>query len=1065
MYPSYAAEQWRPVGREGGMTVARKARTKTNVSAVVETADYRHADKRKNLPPAKMERQGTTPTLKAAKYHYNPHLPPELRFDPTGEADKLPALIAEAQKRTLTEEEAKTLAEALRNQQPWLEWAGKKEEHDRGAFNVNPVALHLHERVSAKAIVRSAMRQDVDRSLFAAAEDDYAKAVQFYKHDVDWANRLILGDSLEVMSSLARREGLAGKVQMIYMDPPYGIRFASNFQPELGNRDVKDNEEDLTREPEMVKAYRDTWHLGVHSYLSYMRDRLIVAKELLAETGSVLVQISTENLHIVRELLDEVFGSENFAAQLSFRTKIPLRTTFIAATHDCILWYARDKPQLRYRKLFGAKGLGDEGRFSLIALPSGERRYMTRAEKAAEEPLPTDASPFVAENFNSAGRTESCVFPFVYAGRSFAPTRNRSWKTNLQGMRRLAPTERLFSSESNLYYVLLHADYPVQELHSVWNDTRGDIDKSYVVQTSTKVIERCMLMCTDPGDLVLDPTCGSGTTAYVAEEWGRRWITTDTSRVALSIARQRLLTAKFDYYRTRAAAGAATIANADNPGSGFIYKTVPHITLKSIAQNPSLDPIFAKHEPLLDAALEAANAALQRLPATVYEVLCDKLAAKAAGEGAYISDADDRRWLLPGPTPAVVADALASAFSGAGKKPPTPKQLQGVTECIPVRAAVGKSSVPASGIGWEHWQVPFDTDDAWPKELQAAVTGYRKAWRAKMDEVNDCIAKSADFEELVDQPEVVKGVTRVSGPFTVEGVIPEEMTLTADGIKDLTPNEDDDGDNASDLQNVHAYLKGMVDAMRGDGLTFPNNKSGKFAEISPLYEGGALDALHAEGFWSEDSARAEPVAIAFGPQYGPITARQVEDCIHAATRYRHLVMAGFSFAPEAAAIVAEQAHPKLKIHLANIRPDMNPAMKGLLKETPNSQLFSVFGLPEIEVKPAKGGMHTVTLKGVDIYDPVENTVRSTGASKVAAWFLDSDFDNRCFCTTQAFFPNQDAWAKIAKALGSAGNEEAFATFKGTVSLPFEAGEHKRVAVKVIDPRGNEVMTVCKLPST
>jgi adenine-specific DNA-methyltransferase len=357
--------------------------------------------------------------------------------------------------------------------------------------------------------------------------------------------------------------------------------------------------------------------------------------------------------------------------------------------------------------------------------------------------------------------------------------------------------------------------------------------------------------------------------------------------------------------------------------------------------------------------------------------------------------------------------------------------------------------------------VPFDADDVWPKELQEAVIAYRKAWRAKMDQVDECIANSADQEELVDQPQVMKNVTRVSGPFTVEGVIPEELSLTDEGVKDLTPNEDDDGQIAGELQNIHAFLKGMVDAIRTDGLTFPKNKKGTFAEVNPLYEGGSLDALHAEGYWSDDSKRSEPVAIAFGPQYGPITARQVEDCIHAATRYRHLVLAGFSFAPEAAAIVAEQTHPKLTIHLANIRPDMNEAMKGLLKETPNSQLFSVFGLPEIEVGK-KDGQYFVTLKGVDIFNPVDNTVRSSGAEKVAAWFLDSDFDNRCFCTTQAFFPNQDAWGKIAKALGSAGNEEAFEAFKGTESLPFAAGEHKRIAVKVIDPRGNEVMTVRRL---
>ncbi|MBY0310720.1 MAG: site-specific DNA-methyltransferase [Phycisphaerales bacterium] len=1043
--------------------MARKPRTASNGDTLIETTDYRHAGKRKNIPSATMERQGTVPKVAKAKYHYNPHLPPELRFDPAGGPDRLPTLIAAAQKRPLTEAEAKELGEALKSQQPWLEWAGKKEEHDRGTLSVNPVALHLHERISAKAIVRAAMRQDVEQSLFAAAEDDYAKAVQFYKHDVDWSNRLIMGDSLEVMSSLARREGLGGKVQMIYMDPPYGINYASNFQPEMDNRQVKDNDADLTREPEMVRAYRDTWHLGVHSYLSYVRDRLVVAKGLLAETGSILVQISTENLHVVRQLLDEVFGPENFAAQLSFRTKIPLRTTFIAATHDFALWYARDKPRMKYHKLFSEKGLGDEGRFSLLALPSGERRYMNREEKAGDSALPEGAVPFVAENFNSAGRTESCVFPFEYAGRMFEPTRGKSWKTNLQGMTRLLPAERLFPSESNLYYVLLHQDYPVQELHTVWNDTRGDMDKAYVVQTATKVIERCMLMTTDPGDLVLDPTCGSGTTAYVAEQWGRRWITTDTSRVAIAIARQRLLTAKYDYFRTKGSASEAAPAIADNPGTGFIYKTVPHITLKSIAQNPNLDPIFAKHEPILDAALDKANAALKKVTDDLRKVMCGKLAAKAVRDGlSNLTDADDRRWLLPGTTPAMLSEALDKAFRSAGKKPPTAKQVQAAVECIPKKAEVGKSSVPANGIGWEHWQVPFDADDAWPRELQEAVVAYRTAWRAKMDEVNGCIAKSADQEELVDQPQVVKNVTRVSGPFTVEGVIPEEMALTEDGIKDLTPNEDDVGDAAGEMQNIHAYLKGMVDAIRTDGLTFPNNKKGTFAEVTPLYEGGALDALHAEGFWSDDSKKEQPVAIAFGPQYGPITARQVEDCIHAATRYRHLVLAGFSFAPEAAAIVAEQSHPKLKIHLANIRPDMNESMKGLLKETPNSQLFSVFGLPEIEVTQDKDGKHIVTLKGVDIFDPVENTVRSTGASKVAAWFLDSDFDNRCFCTTQAFFPNQDAWGKIAKALGSAGNEEVFEAFKGTESLPFEAGEHKRVAVKVIDPRGNEVMTVRKL---
>jgi adenine-specific DNA-methyltransferase len=1037
--------------------LARKPRS--NGDTLIETTDYRHDGKRKNIPPAKMERQGTVPKAERAKYHYNPHLQPELRFDPTGSPDKLPALIAAAQKRPLTEAEAKALAEALKSQQPWLEWAVKKEEHDRGTLNVNPVALHLHERISAKAIVRAAMRQDVEQSLFAAAEDDYAKAVQFYKHDVDWSNRLIMGDSLEVMSSLARREGLGGKVQMIYMDPPYGIKFASNFQPEVARRDVKDKPEDLNREAETVRAYRDTWHLGIHSYLSYLRDRLIVSKELLADTGSIFVQISSENLHRVRNLLDEVFGVDAFVDVIPFAKTGGLVANLLANQIDFLIWYCRDKERLKYRQLFDLKTSEIGSAYSMLGFPDGTTRRMTKDELSGAAKTPQDATVYRIDNLTSQGNA-------IVDAEFFGLRYSRGWKTNPSGLSRLTKAERVAPGDGAVYYIRRLADFPVSPITNLWSDTVISgyaSDKVYVVQTATNVIERCLLMTTDPGDLVLDPTCGSGTTAFVAEQWGRRWITTDTSRVAIAIARQRLLTAKYEYYKTRSNASDAAPAIADNPGTGFIYKTVPHITLKSIAQNPNLDPIFAKHEPVLDAGLAAANFALKKLTDDLRRVMCGKLSAKAVRDGlSNLTDADDRRWLLPGTTPAMLSEALDKAFRSAGKKPPTAKQVQAAAECIPKKAEVGKSSVPANGNGWEHWQVPFDVDDAWPKELQEAVVAYRKAWRAKMDEVSDCIAKSADQEELVDQPQVVRNVTRVSGPFTVEGVIPEEMALTEDGIKDLTPNEDDDGDAAGEMQNIHAYLKGMVDAIRTDGLTFPNNKKGAFAEVTPLYEGGALDALHADGFWSDDSKKAEPVAIAFGPQYGPITARQVEDCIHAATRYRHLVLAGFSFAPEAAAIVAEQSHPKLTIHLANIRPDMNESMKGLLKETPNSQLFSVFGLPEIEVKQDKDGKHIVTLKGVDIFDPVENTVRSTGASKVAAWFLDSDFDNRCFCTTQAFFPNQDAWGKIAKALGSAGNEDAFEAFKGTESLPFEAGEHKRVAVKVIDPRGNEVMTVRKL---
>lgn len=526
-----------------------------------------------------------------------------------------------------------------------------------------------------------------------------------------------------------------------------------------------------------------------------------------------------------------------------------------------------------------------------------------------------------------------------------------------------------------------------------------------------------MLMTTDPGDLVLDPTCGSGTTAHVAEQWGRRWITIDTSRVAVAIARQRLLTARFEHYRTKGGAD----DGSENPGTGFVYKTVPHITLKSIAQNTNLDPIFAKHEPILDEKLTAANAALARVTDELRNRLVGKLTAKERAEGKRaVTDADRRRWALP-------------------KK----------------------------GDKWEHWEVPFDTDQDWPRTLQEAVAAYRQAWRAKIDEVNACITANADYEELVDKPDPVPSVVRVSGPFTVEGVRPAELSLDEKGLFGGEPETlaVEDGGARVERQNVHAYLTQIVQHLRADGVTYLGNKRRKFARVEPLFEMATGGVIHAEGLWEgEDESGPNTVAIGFGPQYGPVTAEQVEELVRASKRYDDLVIAGFSFDAAASAAIQEASHPKLRIHQAYIRPDVNPGMEGLLKDTGHSQLFTVFGQPEIDVRRTRDGEVVVTLEGVDVYDPIENVVRSTGADKVAAWFLDSDYDGRCFCITQAFFPRQDAWEKIAKALGENADAEAFAAFAGTTSLPFRAGKHRRVAVKVIDPRGNEVMAVRSLRS-
>lgn len=994
-------------------------------------ADYRHDEaKRKNNPPAKIAAEGAVPLMPKIEYEYSPRLPPVLRFDPTGAPDKLPELLEQARKRKLTEDELRLLADALRKDEPWLEWAGKRETP---SFAVDPVALHIHERVSAQAILRVAAREDVQRDLFADPQQQYHEAVQFYQHDIEWANRLILGDSLQVMASLARREDLAGKVQMIYLDPPYGIRFASNFQPEIGRREVKDNETDLTREAETVKAYRDTWTLGIHSYLGYLRDRLTLCRELLSDTGSIFVQISDANLHRVRSVMEEVFGTKNSAGIITFRKTSGLTAERLAQNADYLMWFAKDIEQLRFNPQYVEKGLdSDLSFYAYLESANGERLRLKRDENAVHHGagLPYSVGDLTSGHEYSLGKDT-----FHHEGKPYFPG-TRFWTTSPEGMRRLAHSQRIHVSTNSLRYVRFLSDFPVQPITANWTDTitgQYSDPRIYVVQTGSKVVQRCILMASNPGDLILDPTCGSGMTAYVAEQWGRRWITVDTSRVAIAIARQRLLTSKFDYYEFK--------DEARGVEGGFKYRSVPHITLKSIAQNANLDPIFANHEPILNEKLAGCNAALAKVTDDPRRKLAAKLITKQKAEGKKsITDADRRRWELP--------------------------KL------------------------WEHWQVPFDTDPDWPKELQTTVTDYRKAWRAKMDEVNACIEANAEPEELVDQPVKVLGIVRVSGPFTVEAVQPPEMSLSDEEVVEFGGAPEDletfDSGDAPppvslrfvepagnlEVKNIDAYLDQMIRLLRTDGVRFPNNKQMSFTRLEPM--GSTGSGLHAEGRWvaqrsnDDDPNGRALVCVGFGPQYGPVTAKQVEQLIRDASRrgYDDLVVAGFSFDGPAQAAIEESQRKDLRIHMANIRPDVNPGMAGLLKEQPGNQLFTVFGQPRTSVAgPDEEGNYKVTMEGVDIYNPVDNSITPTGADKVAAWFIDSDYDGWTFCITQAFFPDRSAWDKLSRALNGPGgviDEDRFAALSGTVSLPFPAGKHTTVAVKVIDPRGNEVMKVHKL---
>lgn len=1010
--------------------MSRKKTSKTTEAAV---ADYRHGAKRKNNPPAGLAAQGPVREVAKVKYAYNPHLPPVSRFDQTGVADRLFQLLAEARTRRLTEEESRTLADALSQHEPWLEWAGKREKK---GFEVDPVALHIHERVSTQAILKIAKREDVQRTLFADPQQDYREAIQFYQHDVDWSNRMILGDALQVMVSLARREDLAGKVQMIYIDPPYGIKFASNFQPEINKRDVKDKESDLTREPEMVKAYRDTWTLGVHSYLAYLRDRLILAKELLHDTGSIFVQINDENLNRVQSLLDEILGVGNRCGIIAFKKTGGQSSSGLPSVVDYILWYARSKDKLKYYQLFNKKVPGEEGatNYTWIEIVSGERRPLS-SEEQDNLNIQINSKIFQPYPLFSEGPSASDQ-SYSWHGETYHPSSNSHWKTTAAGLERLSRAERLLAQGKTLRMVNYHNDYPVTPLTNVWMDTQisgFNEPRRYVVQTLPRVIERCVLMTTDPGDLVLDPTCGSGTTAYVAERWGRRWITIDTSRVALALARQRLLTAKYDYYKLRPVTDEDRRRNpngtwlTDPTGQHagpctFDCETVPHITLKSIAQNASLDAIFAKHQPILEEKLTTLNKALAGVTSELRKRLAAKVVEKEKREGKKaVTDADRRRWLLPDKE-------------------------------------------------WKEWEVPFDADQDWTPELKNALTRYRAAWRTKIDEININLEENAEQEELVDQPKNIRGVVRVSGPFSMEAVMPAEESLRDDSpiereLKELETFEPGDV-HGEDLQpasdepvNAEAYLDKMIRLLRTDGVRFPNNRVMKLTRLEPC--GGVY--IHAEGEWEFEPGQPRTVAVSFGPQYGPVTGFQVESALPLAGRrgYDDLVFAGFSFDASAQGIIQDDPHLRIRCHLAHIRPDVS--MSDLLKETPNSQIFTVFGSPRTELQTTDDGMFTIEMQGVDIYNPVDNAILPTSAGKVAAWFLDTDYDGRTFCITQAFFPDKSVWDKLQRALKGNIDEERFAALSGTVSLPFAAGKHKRAAVKVIDPRGNEVMRVHHLP--
>ena len=836
---------------------------------------------------------------------------------------------------------------------PQLVWAGKAGlkayEFDEGqtSFTVDTVSLHIHERVSAKAILQAAKKPSPVGDLFADSDLPMDKQLEFYQHEMGWVNRLILGDSLLVMNSLLVKEGMAGKVQMIYIDPPYGIKYASNFQPRIDRRDVKDADEDLTREPEQIKAYRDTWELGIHSYLSYLRDRLLLSRELLHESGSVFVQINDENLHLVRCLMDEVFGRENFVATIPFKKTATSTAVLLSVVYDYLLWYARNKETIKFRTLLVSRPQDMLDRaFSWVERYDSSIIRITRALKAI------DGRRFQSSSVMSQHPSKERSKPYIFEGKAWTPTQNRQWSASHEGLDRLAKAERLLGVGNTLTYKRYADDFPFVELSNVWNDTMEStfaVERLYAVQTAPKVLDRCILMTTDPGDLVLDPTCGSGTTSYCAEKWGRRWITIDTSRVALAIARQRILTAKFDYYKLK---------DPDRgPAGGFNYKTVPHITLESIAHNEEIDEIAARYQPKIDKALSDLN--------------------------------------------------------------------------------------KATGKDFKEWEVPSEPEKTWPKKALDAHRAFRELKLAKRKEIDESIARHAPTETLYDQPEAERGIVRVSGPFTVEAIPPPVQDPTHFKLPERVDSEAVAGD----------FIDTILENLRKTGITFSGGKRFALENLRKLGHG----FLHLEGE-AKRNGDAIRVAVSLGPKEGPMTAVQAIEAIRSATinGYSMLVLAGFAFEPTVSGIAMKAKN--LEVHMCNMNPDM--LVGDLLKTTRASQLFSVFGWPDIRIKKLKDEKLAVELLGVDIYDPNTGEVHSEPGKSVAAWFLDTDYDAATFHICQAFFPGgKDPWDKLKRALKAEIPPEAFERMRGTESFPFEIGKNKRIAVKVIDFRGNEVMRV------
>lgn len=886
----------------------------------VGTSVYKHGQETVQRPDVGVEAQFSN--KKAPKtYRYDSSLAPELSWDESSDrpfAEWLIALVADCAEKGEDKvfatpqvwdgngERFSSLSQCaarLRSlTKPFLNWTGKAE---RQQVTVPTLPLFVHERHSTQAILETlqshkALGTNLD--LFGDTNMDVADKLDAYEHKGPWTNRLILGDSLQVMNSLLEYEGMGGQVQMVYFDPPYGVKFGSNFQPFVrDNRVAHNSDPEMIREPEMVKAYRDTWELGLHSYLTYLRDRVTLAKEVLHSSGSIFLQISDDNIHHVREILDEVFGAENFVSAIAFQKTTSSTSTLISSIYDTILWYARDKLQLKYNPLFMHKVRGQQGAtgYTRVMLLDGTAAPASQFEdENGELQLPEGAELVAFDNITS--QNPGSRYDVEFNGRIFRPEPGY-WKTDENGMKRLLAEGRITATKNSLAYVRKFSDFPVFPLGNIWQDTLGQNQfggkKVYVVQTALSAVRRCMLMATDPGDLVLDVTCGSGTTAVVAEQWGRRWITVDTSRVPIALARQRLLTNTFPWYRLK--------EPSKGPAGGFVYERkqnrkgeeigglVPRITLKSIVNNDD--------------------------PATI---------------------------------------------------------------------------------------------------------------------------------TLSDLPSENSKITRVCGPFTVEATVQAAMNLEEDSVSPAP---------LAASGNPRSYLDRMIEVLRqSKTLQLPGNVTLQLDAISPLAD---REYLHAEGVAKNGSEKR--IAFVFGPEDGAIGSEYAFNAHTEALQqgYQQLFLFGFAIQAK-----AREMLDKLKVPTIYVTMTPDVVMSDLLKTSKSSEIFSITGLPDVALEAAgkaKDGtpLHRVVIKGLDIFRPDTMETDEIAAENLPCWMLDSNYNGMVFMATQVFFPKTSAWDNLQKSLKGQFSDDVWEHLAGTTSEPFVLGDKKRIAVKAIDERGNELMVV------